>query len=104
MSEDFLTTDEVNLIKSDVHDFVYDPEIGIEITYKIYTGKTGFSKTVRTVTPTFTSVTIQALRFPLDNAEIVKSDGHYQSGDYKYLIQITDIDNPKKDDRIVDDG
>lgn len=104
MALDFLSADELQLMKDDFSDLINDGQVGVAITYKTYTGKSAFSKSTRVVTPTFTSSTVRAFRFPMDNMEIANSNGHYQSGDYKYMIKASDISNPKKDDRIVDNG
>lgn len=102
MSTDFLLPAEVQMMKDDFDDLAGDAQLGVSITYRRFTGKSAFSGTTGQVTPTFSDVTVNALRVPLDQEEIVKSNGHYQAGDYKYLIGIGDISAPKKDDRITD--
>lgn len=102
MSTDFLTAEELQLIKDDFRDLTTDPQVGRTITYNTFTGKGTFDPSTGKVIPTFTSVSVSTFRFPLDEMEIQNSNGHYQVGDYRYMVRITDIGSPKKDDRITD--
>jgi hypothetical protein len=95
---DFLTPDELSLIQGDFTDLIEDTQVGVSVTYQTLTGLGAYSRTTQSKTPTFTSATVSAFRAPITEAE----EGLAQIGDYRYLISVTDIAAPKKDDRIVD--
>ena len=100
MSLDFLTQDEKDLITSDVDDLVEDEEASIDVTYKTFTGAGTFDRTTGAKTPTFTTKTVRAFRFPITEREI--GQGPYQLGDVRYLIRKSDVTLPTKNDRVVD--
>ena len=102
MSTDFLTVEEKQLIADDFTDMADDEQMGVEITYRKFISKGALDPITRTIAETYTDVTINALRFPLLESEMLKSGGRYQEGDVQYLIKATDVPTPTKDDRIVD--
>lgn len=102
MATDFLTGIEKTLMTDDFADFVGDGQIRVSITYKAFSSKGTFSPSGGSVAITYSDSTVNAIRIPISDREIELSNGKYQVGDYRYMIKVSDIATPKKDDRIVD--
>lgn len=103
MATDFLTTKEKTLFTDDFNDLISDASIGVSITYRPFSSKAAFAPSTGKVAETYSAdQTINAFRVPLSEREIEVSGGKYQAGDWRYLIRVTDVATPKKDDRIVD--
>lgn len=101
---DFLTAREKTLITEDFGDLTNDTQTGISVTYKSFTSKAAFNPQSGSIVSTYASSTIQAFRSPLTDKEVFESGGRYQLGDIRYLVAVSDISNPKKDDEITDSG
>ena len=101
---DFLTADEKALMVSDFADIVTDPSIGGTINYRQYASRADFDQTTGELTTGFSNHWIYAIRAPVSEKQLQLSNGQYQTGDIRYMIQYTDITAPSKDDRIVDEG
>ena len=106
MALDFLTEDEKALITDDFSDLVNDEEASVEITYKTFTSSGTFDPDTGQMTPTYTSKTIRAFRMPVSERSVPLggTQGPYQLGDVRYLVKVTDVVTPTKNDRIVDGG
>lgn len=103
MATDFLTAKEKTLITDDFNDLISDASIGVSITYRPFSSKAAFSPSTGRVVETFASdQTVNAFREPLSDHEIEVSNGKYQVGDWRYMIRVTDVATPKKDDRVID--
>ena len=101
MATDFLTAKERTLISNDVTDLLADPQITTSITYKTLTSRGGFSVS-GTITETFSSKTIASFKVPFSQRERELEGARYQVGDERYLIRVSDIAAPKKDDRVLE--
>lgn len=103
MPTDFVTANEKTLMSDDFTDLIGDASVGVSVTYQPFSSKGSFSPSTGEVTETFgADQTINAFRVPVSDREIEASGGKYQAGDWRYLIRVTDVATPKKDDRIVD--
>lgn len=103
MATDFLTTKEKTLITDDFNDLINDASVGVSITYRPFSSKAAFSPSTGRVIETYSAdQTINAFRTPVSEREVELSNGKYQVGDWRYLIRVTDVATPKKDDRIID--
>jgi len=101
---DFLSEFERDLIASDLSDIVTDPSISGTVLYQRNTGKADFDPSTGRQEVQFAKQWIRAIRAPISEKQIQLSDGKYQSGDIRYMIRYTDVTNPSKDDRIVDES
>ena len=101
---DFLTTAERSLMQSDFSDMVTDPSVGGTIQYWRCTALSAFDPTSGSVSATFEKTWISMLRAPISEKQLQLSDGKYQTGDIRYMIRYSDITQPGKDDRIVDES
>lgn len=102
MATDFVTAEELTLITNDFADLVADTQVRTAITYKVFVSKGTFDPATGKETETFTSLSINSFKYSINEEEINASGGKYQLGDYRYMIQVSDITTPKKDDQIVD--
>lgn len=101
---DFLTADEKDLIVSDFSDIVTDPSIGGTINYRQYANRNDFDPSTGELTAGFSNNWIHAIRAPVSEKQLQLSNGQYQTGDIRYMVRYSDITDPSKDDRVVDEG
>ena len=101
---DFLTTEEKALMISDFADIVSDPSIGGTINYRTYTNRADFDPTTGELSTGFANHWIYAIRAPVSEKQLQLSNGQYQTGDVRYMIQYANITAPSKDDRVGDDS
>lgn len=97
---DFVLPDEVTLMQQDAAGVTADPQLGLTITYRSYTGRT-FVPSTGAWTPNYTDQALRAIRNNLKASEIAASGGVYQEGDVRYLIAKA-IATPGTDDKVED--
>jgi hypothetical protein len=99
---DFVLPSEATLMAADAAGVTADPQLGLTITYRSFTGRT-FDPARGTWTPGSTDQVLRAIRNNLSQAEIAASAGVFQSGDVRYLVtRATLLATPGTDDKIVD--
>ena len=99
---DYVTVEERQLITDDFSDLVGDAECQVAITYRVFVSRGTFNPATGIISETYTNSSINSFRFPLREDEIINSGGIYQKGDYRYMMRVSDIATPKKDDRLID--
>ena len=111
MALDFLSDDELSLIRSDFSDLVQDPQVGGTVLYNSFVSTGSFDPTSGQVSETYAGTWIHVFRQPFDELEMEERRSismappeRYQVGTYHYLIAAAEVGLPKKDDRIVDGG
>ena len=82
---DFVLPDEVTMMRQDAAGVTADPQLGLTITYRSYTGRT-FTPSTGSWTPIYADQVLRAIRNNLKASEIAASGGVYQEGDVRYLI------------------
>lgn len=102
MALDFLTTEEVALIRGDVADLVADPQLSGSVIYQAFVGRGTFDPNSQKIVQNFAGTWINAYSRRITETEIDTSDGRYQLGDYMYYVTVAEIILPKKDDRLID--
>lgn len=101
---DFLFPSERLLILQDAADVTGDPSLGISVTYRHLTGRS-FTPSTGAMTPTYTDTTLSAIRNVISAQQVAVSNGLYQMGDIRYLIERADLaSDPGKEDQIVEGG
>ena len=101
---DFLTTDELDLIQSDLMDLVTDPQTGGSVIYQSFVSRGTFDPNTRRITENFAGTWVNIYNRPISEDEVSNAGGRYQLGDYIYYVPVELITLPKKDDRLVDGG
>lgn len=99
---DFLDDFELALIRQDVRDLTQDAQIGGSVIYQSWVSKGTFDPNTSTISTVYAGTWVNTYKMPVAEDEIIRSDGHYQMGDYRYCFSCVDIITPKKDDRIID--
>lgn len=99
---DFLTAGELALIRGDVTDLTSDVQINATITYRAFQSRT-FTPSTGEYTLTYTDTVLGAIRNEVPMSEVVASDGLYERGDLKFIINRPLLPSePGKEDRILD--
>lgn len=99
---DFLDDAERSLIQQDARDLVQDAQLGGTVIYQSWVSSGTLDPTTRIRQTVYAGTWVHTYKMPVTEDEIVRSDGHYQLGDYRYYFSCLDIIEPKKDDRIID--
>lgn len=101
---DFLSAEEKAMMVSDWSDIVTDPSIGGTVNYRKYLNRADFDAATGNLETGFGNKWMYAIRAPISEKQLQLSNGQYQTGDIRYMIRYTDMPDPSKDDRIVDEG
>lgn len=101
---DFLFPNERLLILQDVADLTTDPSVGVSVTYRRLTGRS-FTPSTGANTPTYTDTALRAVRNMVSAQQVAVSNGLYQMGDVRYMIERAALTgDPIKEDLVVEGG
>lgn len=101
---DFLDDGELAMIRADVQDIVTNDHLGGAITYRVFVSKGTFDPNSGVTSGSYNNRTLNVAHRTMTVMEIEESGGYYQMGDHIYTVAYADLTEPKKDDRIIDNG
>jgi len=100
---DFLFSEELAQIAADVAAMASDPELTVAVTYNRFIS-TVFTPETGTQVPTYTGLSLRAVRNTLTAREVVAGEGLYKVGDVLFTFDRATFAGaiPTREDRIMD--
>ena len=99
---DFLTADELSMIRSESKAVIEDEQMSVVIIYRRLIGSV-FNPSTGTTTPTWTEITMRGFRTEFDFRDMAMSGGSIRVGDHMFLFDPVLLQAmPKPDDRVLE--